>query len=307
MHMPKMTLGSAPKKANVFRNRQMRFVAAALAPIAVYYLLFSVYPVFSALWISFHNWHLMERVHAFAGLGNYAKIFTDHNFLVIVRNTLYFALLNVTGNIALGLLLAIFVNSLHKRLALLMRSVIFIPVVTSMVAVSMMFSWIYQPSLGILNYLFSRIGLGPFKFLTSSAEVMPSIVFMTIWKNIGYTMVIFIAGLTTISRDMYEAAEVDGANTVDRFCRITLPLLKPTTMFVTITSVISSLQVFTQIYNTTKGGPGTASRTIVMHIYETAFKFFQMGEASALAFFLFVVIMCVTLVEIRAMRSETYY
>lgn len=307
MTQAKPAARASARRGNRNKPAQKVFIVVALAPIVLYFLVFSVYPVLSALYISFHDWSLMEREHTFIGLENYAWAFSDPSFYTVVRNTLLFAVLNVLGQTVMGLLLAVFVGSLPKRLVTWMRVVLFTPVVTSMVAVSLMFVWLYQPSFGIINYLLGFVGLGPFDFLQSETQVIPAIVLMTVWKNVGYTMVIFIAGLTTIPRDLYEAAEIDGANRLAQFWRITLPLLKPTIMFVTITSVISSLQVFTQIYTMTKGGPGLSSRTIVVHIYETAFKFFEMGRATSLAFILFVIIMVFTMLQLRLMRSDIQY
>lgn len=300
---------SAEKRASRPKMNRSKsiFLTVSMIPIMLYFLLFSVYPVVSAFVISFFDWGLMDRNHTFIGLENYITTFTDPDFWVVVKNTLYFAVLNVLGQTILGLLLAVFVNSLTKGLMTVMRTVLFIPVVTSMVAVALMFDWLYQPAFGIINYMLSFLGLGPYDFLTSATQVIPSIVIMTVWKNVGYTMVIFIAGLTTIPHDLYEAAEIDGANKAKQFFTITLPLLKPTTMFVTITSVISSLQVFTQIYSTTNGGPGIASRTIVIEIYESAFKFFEMGKATSMAFVLFLLIMVFTLIQMRLMRSNLEY
>lgn len=299
---------TAPKRSKrSMHNRQMRFVVLGLLPIAAYFLVFSIYPIFYALFISTHKWHLLERTHAFLGLENYQWVFTDGMFYIAVKNTLYFAVLNVAFSTVLGLLVAVFVGSLNRHAVVWMRGILFTPTVTSMVAVSLVFTWLYSPSYGVLNYWLGFIGLGPFKYLQSTTQVIPSLVLVTVWKNLGYNMVIFIAGLTTIPRDLYEAASVDGANKRWQFFHVTLPLLKPTTLFVLVTGMISSLQVFTQIFNMTEGGPGTASRTMVIHIYQTAFKYFEMGRASALAFVLFAVIMAVTLVQLKLFQSDLEY
>jgi ABC-type sugar transport system permease subunit len=188
-----------------------------------------------------------------------------------------------------------------------MRGVIFMPVVTSMVAVSLMFVWLYQPMYGVLNYVLEFVGLGPYDFLNSPTQVMPSIVAMSVWKSVGYTMVLFLAGLTTIPSELYEAARVDGASGLQSFIHITIPLLKPTTLFALVTGMIGGFQVFTQIYVMTGGGPGTASRTLVMHIYETGFKFFEMGRASALAFLLFALVLVITILQLKYLRADFEY
>ena len=173
-----------------------------------------------------------------------------------------------------------------------------------MVIVSLLFLWMYQPTFGTINYFLGLIGLGPYNWLQSEQLVIPSIVLMTLWKQAGYVMVIFLAGLLQIPIEYYEAARVDGAGKSMSFYYITLPCLRPTTLFVTVTSMIGSFQVFTQVYVMTKGGPGTASRVLVYHIYETAFGIFDMGKASAVAFIFFLLVMIFTLIQFRAFREE---
>ena len=289
------------------RARQVRFIILGLAPVMAYFFVFSIYPVFSALYISLHRWGLLDLNRPFVGLANYAWAFDDPVFWICIKNTLYYAFYYVLWGTVLGLFLALFVNTLKEPFVTLMRGVIFMPVVTSMVAVSLMFVWLYQPMFGVLNYILGIIGLGPYQFLNSSSQVMPSIVAMSVWKTVGYTMVLFLAGLTTIPSEYYEAAKVDGASALRTFIHITLPLLKPTTLFVLITGMIGGFQVFTQIYVMTGGGPGTASRTLVMHVYEVGFKFFEMGRASALAFVLFALVLAITIVQLKYFKADFEY
>lgn len=297
----------ARRPASAGRAAKRRFVVLGLLPIMLYFSVFSVYPIFSAMYISLHDWGLMSTEHLFVGISNYTRAFGDDVFFITIKNTLYFSVLNVTLGTVLGLLTAVFLNSLPKWSVPWLRGILFAPVVTSMVAVSLMFELLYEPSRGLFNYLLKFIGLGPFKFLSSSSQVIPSIVLTTVWKNLGYNMVLFIAGLTTIPQPLYEAAEIDGANKWRQFFLITLPLLKPTTLFVVVTALISSFQAFTQIYNMSGGGPGTASRTMVLHIYETAFRYFEMGRATAMAFVLFAMILIITIVQLKCFRSDIEY
>ena len=160
---------------------------------------------------------------------------------------------------------------------------------------------------GILNYFLGFLGLGPFDWLSSPTQALPSIILMSVWKAVGYTMVIFLAGLTTIPREYYEAAQVDGASGWQLFRGITLPLLKPTTLFVIVTGMIGGFQVFTQVFVMTRGGPGTATRVLVMHIYDAGFRYFEMGEASALAFIQFAIIFIITFLQVRYFREEFEY
>ncbi|NPV53619.1 MAG: sugar ABC transporter permease [Firmicutes bacterium] len=289
------------------RAKQLRFIVIGLFPVMTYFLIFSVYPVTSAFYISLHRWGLLEKEKPFFGMGNYLWAFNDPVFWVSVKNTIYFAFFYVLLGIVFGLLLALFVNSLRDPFKSLMRGVIFMPVVTSMVAVALMFVWLYQPTFGVLNYVLGFIGLGPYEWLNSSSQAMPSIIIMSVWKSVGYTMVLFLAGLTTIPGEFYEAARVDGASQWRTLLHITIPLLKPTTLFVLVTGMIGAFQVFTQIYVMTQGGPGTATRTLVMHIYETGFKFFEMGRASALAFILFALVLVATILQLKYFKPDFEY
>lgn len=297
----------AKKRLSAGRAKQLRFIIIGLFPVMTYFFIFSIYPVISAFYISLHRWGLLEKNRPFLGWGNYLWAFNDPVFWISVKNTLYYAFFYVVLSTIFGLLLALFVNSLREPFVTLMRGVIFMPVVTSMVAVALMFVWLYQPMYGVLNYVLGFIGLGPYEWLNSSSQVMPSIIIMSVWKSVGYTMVIFLAGLTTIPSEFYEAAKVDGASQWKILFHITIPLLKPTTLFVLVTGMIGAFQVFTQIYVMTQGGPGTASRTLVMHIYETGFKFFEMGKASSLAFVLFALVLVVTIVQLKYFKPDFEY
>ena len=289
------------------RAKQVWFIVLGLTPVLLYFLVFSVYPVFSAFNISLHRWGLLDLNRPFIGWSNYQWALNDPVFWVSLKNTFYYAFYYVLWGTVLGLVLAVFVNSLVEPFVTVMRGVIFMPVVTSMVAVSLMFVWLYQPMYGVLNYVLEFVGLGPYDFLNSPTQVMPSIVAMSVWKSVGYTMVLFLAGLTTIPSELYEAARVDGASGLQSFIHITIPLLKPTTLFALVTGMIGGFQVFTQIYVMTGGGPGTASRTLVMHIYETGFKFFEMGRASALAFLLFALVLVITILQLKYLRADFEY
>jgi len=183
----------------------------------------------------------------------------------------------------------------------------FLPVMTSLVAVSLIFRDLFSVATGPLNYLLHFIGVGPYNFLSDSKVAMQSIIGVTAWKNLGIYMVIIMAGLSTIPRELLEAASIDGATGLQSFIHIRLPLLVPTLIYVIVTGTISSLQVFAQIFIITGGGPGTATRTLVIHLYEQGFKFFEMGRASAIAFILFIIILIITIVYLVVMREQFEY
>jgi ABC-type sugar transport system permease subunit len=284
------------------------FIILGLTPILAYYALFFVYPVISSFSISLHKWPLLRLQRPFVGFRNYAWALQDRLFWVSARNTLYFTLGWVAINTILALALALLITSLSAPLfKTIFRTAFFIPVVCSMSAVTIIFRWLFNPSFGALNHLLGYVGLGPFKWLTSSVEVMPSIILVSVWKSLGFTMVIFMAGLTTIPEQLYEAARIDGASARQVFFRITLPLLQPTMLFVLVTGVIEAMQMFTQVHVLTDGGPGSASLVIVKHLYNYGFQYLKMGQASAIAFILFGWILLVTLLQIRFFREGFEY
>ncbi len=294
------------------RDRKVRAAYIFLIPILAWFIIFIFAPMFYAFYLSFLDWNILSPATEFVGLDNYKAVFRDKVFWKSLRNTAYFAVGSVPIGIVVSLCLALMLN---RKLALraAYRTAYFIPVVTSMVAVSIVWKWLYQPTFGLFNFILERLGLPSQGFLTSPKQAMPSIILMSIWKGVGFNMVIFLAGLQAIPRMYYEAARIDGASNWKLFTSITLPLLKPTTLFITVISMIGSLQVFTQVYVMTTGlptglgGPNYATRTVIMHIQELAFKFLKMSYGSAMAWILFIIIMFFTLVQMRFLRSGTEY
>ncbi|MFQ6617998.1 MAG: carbohydrate ABC transporter permease [Fidelibacterota bacterium] len=186
----------------------------------------------------------------------------------------------------------------------LLRTLYFLPSVSSFVAISLVWTWLYHPQFGLANYILGFLGLGPFGWLSEPSTALISIMIMTIWMGIGYQMVIFLAGLQGIPEGLYEASRIDGASAWQRFWNITLPLLKPTTFFVLVTSVIASFQVFTSIYVMTEGGPMRSTDVVVYHIYKNAWDYLKMGYASAMAWVLFLIIMAATWIQFKFMGRE---
>jgi len=267
-------------------------------------LLFALFPLLYAFALSFMNWDgFGER--SFAGWSNYASQFADADFWKALLNTAYYMVLVIPIGISLALLLAVALNKAAGKD--FYRLFYFMPVVTSSVSVGVIWMWILNGDFGILNQLLSYVGIAGPKWLTDTNWVIPSIAMLSIWWGLGYNMVIFLAGLQGISRSYYEAAEIDGANKVQQFRHITLPLLSPTTFFVTIMSVISSFQVFDQAFVMTNGGPAKASYTLVFHVYDQAFVDFTMGKSAAAAMLLFAIIMAFTLVQFRMQKRWVHY
>ncbi|HEX7120646.1 MAG TPA: sugar ABC transporter permease [Longimicrobiales bacterium] len=270
---------------------------AFLAPSFAHLLLFSVGPILFSLWLSFHEWNLVEAERPFVGLANYAALLRDAPFWRAVRNTAVYVLF-VPAGMLVALALALLVDRKLPGVRLL-RTVLFLPYVTSFVAISLVWKWMFEPDFGLLNRALGWFGIAPQPWLSAPETALPSLMLMSIWMYAGYMMVLFLAGLQNIPRSLYESARIDGANAWQRFTRITLPLLRPTTFFVLVTMVIFMFQVFTAIYVMTEGGPLHATDVIVYHIYRNAWEYLRMGYASAMAWVLFGVVFAVTLVQFR--------
>jgi multiple sugar transport system permease protein len=292
-------------KRYLIKRRLTPYLFIAFPLLAVVFLV--AFPVLYALYISFFDWTLLASERPFVGLKNYVDILGENRFHVTLYNTFYYVVVYVFWVTFLGLVMALIANSLRESLKTYVRTITFIPVVTSMVAVSVIWIWLYQPSFGLINHLLGYFGLGPYSWLQDPKLAMKSVIVMTLWKSVGFTMIIYVAGLVNIPMEYYEAAMVDGASQWHRIWYITLPLLKSVTLFQVVTGIISAFQVFTQTYVMTKGGPGTATTTVVLEIYYRGFQFLRMGEASALAFILFAIILVLTILQLKYFRADVTY
>ncbi len=290
----------AGKKARIENLWGYFFVGPQLAGI----LAFSILPIIAAVGISFFQWDLLTPPK-FVGLENYKYELLNPDFLKALVNTLYYSALTIVPEIVIALLLAVAVNNIKGKVVY--RTILFSPVVTSSVAVSVVWAWLYNNRFGLINTVLASIGIAGPNWLTDTGLVLPSIAIMTIWWSAGYDVVLFLAGLQGIPRTYYEAAEIDGASSVRQFFCVTLPLLTPTTFFVVITKIISSFQVFDQTYIMTDGGPAKASYTLVLHVYNEAFTYFKMGNASASAILLFVMILGVTIFQFVYQKKWVNY
>ncbi len=276
-----------------------------LLPTLVGLALFQVGAVVASFGISFTKFTVV-RPPVLVGLANYERLVTDDRFWKVLWNTTYFTLGNVPLGIALALVLAIAMNQKIKGIAVF-RTVYFLPVVSSMVAVSLLWSWLYARDIGLLNWLLGRVGIPRVPWLSSVRWAMPSVIIMSIWKTLGYDMVIFLAGLQSIPPELYEAAKIDGAGSWRLFRHITIPMISPIIFFVLILSVVGSFQVFAQTYVMTQGGPLWSTLTLVYYIFQWAFQRFSMGYASALAYVLFLIIMAITLVQFWFEKRWVHY
>lgn len=230
------------------------------------------------------------------GLSNYTELAKDETFLKVFWNTIYFAGISVPAGIVISLFLAVALDQ-NIRFKKFYRAAFFLPVVSSMVAVAVVWQFIYNPEYGLMNYVLSMIGMRGPDWLTSTVWAMPAVIITSVWKNLGFNMLIYLAGLQGISEDYYEAADIDGARWHQKFLFITVPLLSPTTFFVTVMSFIGSFQVFDTVFLMTQGGPARSTSVIVHYLYENAFKYFSMGYASAMAYILFFMVLVITLIQ----------
>jgi multiple sugar transport system permease protein len=271
----------------------------ALAGLAAFWF----WPTFEAARVSFYNYNLVSGRQTWAGLQNYLTLARDPLFWLTFRNTAIFFLIEVPLQIVLGLGLALLVERPWRGVAWL-RTVILVPTVTSIVVVTVLWGLMYHPNNGLINSGLTLFGLGPQPFLTNTTQAMPSVVAMMVWKNVGFTMIFFLAGLLGISREYYEAARIDGAGEWQIFRFITLPLLRRTTLFVLITNTIYAFKVFTPIFLATDGGPANATRVIVLYIYQNAFRFNKMGYAAAVSVVLALFLMAISLLQLYGSRRK---
>ena len=272
-----------------------------LLPVLVFFLLFQYYPILKSIAISFMEYGLLMRETPWIGLENYARQFQDPLFLSALGNTLLFVAATVIIGVALALWLAVLVER-TGRWAKLYRTLYFIPVVTSLLATSMIFRWLYASN-GLLNFILASFGMEPQAWLLSETWALPSLVGLTIWKYLGFDLILFSAALQAIPENYYEASSLEGASSTQDFWYITLPQLRPIVLLVCITAVIRSFQVFTIVLAMTQGGPINATRTLVYHIYEQGIQYDEMGYASAAAVILLIIVAILTYGQMRLGRE----
>ncbi|MDR2620589.1 MAG: sugar ABC transporter permease [Propionibacteriaceae bacterium] len=281
------------------------WVLAFLAPSAIPLLIFKIIPMFASAWVSLHEWNMIAPME-WAGFGNYTRLLTSSDTWAVFGHTLLY----IAGYLPLvyggGLLIAVALNQKLKARGFL-RAAYFVPVVTSWVAVALVWQWLLNPKNGLINYLLSLVNLPQPGWWTDPTWAIPSVILASAWKDLGFVMVILLAGLQAIPQEIQEAAAVDGAGRWRRFWNITFPLLTPSTFFVVVISLINGFQVFDQVYVMTGGGPSGASRVVVSRIYDLAFRYGEAGAASALSWILFAFILGITAVQMYGQRKWVNY
>jgi ABC-type sugar transport system permease subunit len=267
-----------------------------IAPFYIFLVVFVILPIAFNVCFSLTNYNL--RNCDFIGLANYQRLFSDETFLVSMKNTFVYTFFSLIINMALGLIVALMINRKLKGLKFIQTS-FYMPYVTSMVGVSMIWLWMYDPSYGIFNRILTFWGIPMQQWLYDVHLAMGCVIVMSVWKSLGYFMVIYLSGLQSIPDYLYEAATIDGANAWQQFRHITIPMLQPITFFLFITGIINCFKVFEQVQILTNGGPMNATTTIVHQIYNRGFIEFQMGYAATLAIVLLAIISAITMINFK--------
>jgi multiple sugar transport system permease protein len=279
------------------------FALPALALIAVFFVL----PVAAGLALSLSDFDIYALGNLdylrFVGLGNYVRLVQDPLFWRALLNTFYFVLVGGPLSVLVSLGAALLINARLVRWKGLFRVVFFLPVMTALVAVAVVWRYIYHPRYGLLNYALGLVGIEPLDWLGDPLLAMPALILMAVWKNFGYNMIIFIAGLQSIPEQLYDSARIDGAGRFQQLRYITLPLLAPTFLFVGLLTMIGSFQLFAEPYVMTQGGPGDATLSVVLLMYEQGFRWWNLGYAAAIAFLLFAIMLVGTVLQLRLRRG----
>ncbi|GHT68432.1 sugar ABC transporter permease [Spirochaetia bacterium] len=288
----------------VNKKKEALMAAVMLAPNLIGLLIFLIIPTIASFVIGLTNWNLIGSI-SWAGLSNFREAVHDDLFWLTLKNTAVYVFCKVPLNIVFSLVLAVLLNqAIHGRA--FFRAVIFLPMIASSVSVALLWQPLFLSN-GILNKILVALGLPPSSWIYNPDTSMMSVILVALWKEIGYYMIIFLAGLQSISGTFYEAASIDGANAVHKFFKITIPMISPTTFFVLTISIIGSFQIFDLTTVLTGGGPVNSTNTLIMYVYQAGFKYFKMGYASSLSTILFVIVLIITIIQNWASKHWVYY
>jgi ABC-type sugar transport system permease subunit len=308
-----MSATSIPVSAQAKHDARFRIDRKALTgyafilPALLLLVVFALGPFLFTIWVSLHEWNMLTPVEdmPWVGLDNYKFLFQDDPlFRETLKNTIVFTLGNVGVSLSLALLVAIVLNG-PIRWRPLWRAAFFLPYITAPVAIAIVWRNMLDGQFGMINGLLARVGLPQQGFIDSLDQAMPSLIGVAVWQGVGYYMIIFLAGLQAIPYDLYEAGKLDGASNWRLFFSITVPLLRPTILFVVVINTLNGLQIFDLPFVLTNGGPVNRTNTMVMYMYDTAFNFLRMGRATALAVVLFGIIFLITMIQLRLLRDDS--
>ncbi|MFV9506575.1 MAG: carbohydrate ABC transporter permease [Oscillochloridaceae bacterium umkhey_bin13] len=302
-----MAIATKPARPPSARERREWLLFVLLiGPNLLLFAIFTYWPLLYNFYLSFVRWNFLRPRRPFVGLDNYLTVFTSNQFWQIVANTFVFALLSVSLTLVIGLALALLINQ-PLRYRNTARAVLFSPVIMSGAVVAVVWSYIFDPRYGLIAQLLSPLGLTSPNWLIDPAWAMPAVIIVYVWKNLGYAVVIYLAGLQGIPRELYDAARVDGAGAWDRFWHVTLPGLSPVAFFLSVTSILATFQAFDIIKVLTDGGPVIATTTLVYHLYELGFVSYNAGEAGVVAMVLFVIMLVLTLIQLHYLEQRVQY
>ena len=298
---------NAPRRPGVKRGGGL--IAWVFAsPWIIIFVVFMAAPIIASLILSFTDFGIANIANPFnlnfIGFRNYVQLGHDPTFIAAVLNTLEFVVIGIPLDVILGLLIAVGLNRGVGAFRSIFRVGYYLPVVTSIVAIAVIWRYLYDPDVGLINTVLHQVGLSGVDWLGNPNLAMPSIIVLAVWRNVGGAMIIFLAGLQGIDKTLYEAAHIDGAGSFARFRFVTLPMLQPTILFVVVTTTIGFLQVFSEPFVMTGGGPLNRTLTVSMYLYQQGFNFFNQGYASSIAYVMFVVIAIVTLIQFRIFRPQ---
>lgn len=277
-----------------------------LSPFLIFFAIFTVRAIVAAVGMSFYDWQILRPNRPYIGLGNYQELFNDYVWWTALRNTMIFAIMTVVGTTVVALSAALALTQ-KIRGAGIFRVLLYMPTLLSVGVVGLVWVWLLSTQFGAINYGLSLVGIRPLNWLGDENLVLPALSLTTIWWGFGFPMLIFIAGLQNIPDTLYEAAKIDGANAWQIFRYITLPLLRPTLLFVTVTGLIAHFQAFGQIFIMTTGGPGRASYTVIYYLYEIAWRAFRMGYGAAVAVTLAIIMAIATALQFRFIGRRVDY
>ncbi|MDQ1911106.1 sugar ABC transporter permease [Paenibacillus sp. GD4] len=279
---------------------------AMVAPSIIIFSIFFIYPIFYMIYLSLHSWDFVSPEKDFVGFDNFVELFETKQFRQVLNNSLNYTLLTVSLTTILSLFLALWLNRKGFFYGIV-QGAIFSPHIISLVSVSLVWMWLMDPQFGLLNWLLEVVGLPKLEWLSHPSSSLLSLVIVAVWKGVGFNTLVFIAGLQSIPKDMYEAAALDESGPLRTFYKITLPMLSPTLFFLVIINMIGSFQVFETIAIMTQGGPVNSTNTLVYYIYQYGFRFFKIGYASAAGVILLVVVGLLTLVYFKLLSRKVHY
>ncbi len=279
---------------------------AFIAPNLFFLAVFTYWPLIYNVYLSLVQWDMVQPEKLFVGLANYQDLATDPRFWTIFFNTFYFVVVGVALTLILSFATALLLNQ-KLRLRDAARSVVFAPTILSGAAIAIVWIYVFDPRFGLIHLVLAAVGLASPHWLTDPAWAMPALIIVYIWKNFGYAVVVYLAGLQSIPRELIEAATVDGASAFRRLLDVVLPQLSPITFFLLVTSILSSFQAFDLVAVMTAGGPVDATNTLIYHLYEEGFVAFHAGRAAAIAMVLFVLMLVVTVFQLRVVERRVHY